>query len=96
MRDLSDHDGRNAQSNTLLKNEDKRDLLGEQHNVKAVEMEGSGIADATWTMGEGYTVVRAIVDYCDLKKGDCWHKYAALAAAAYTRALIESIPIPIA
>jgi nucleoside phosphorylase len=82
-----------ASSGTLLKHEEKRDQLAQEHNVKAVEMEGSGIADATWTRGEGYIVVRGVVDYCDLNKGDRWHKYAAVAAAAYTRALIESIPV---
>ena len=82
-----------ASSNTLLKNEGKRDMLAEQHGVRAVEMEGSGVADATWTQESGYLVVRGIVDYCDSNKGDHWHKYSAVAAAAYVRAVIESLAV---
>jgi nucleoside phosphorylase len=81
-----------ASSGTLLKNPEKRDALAKQHGVKAIEMEASGIADATWSRGEGYIAVRGIVDYADLEKGDRWHKYGAVAAAAYVRALIESMP----
>jgi nucleoside phosphorylase len=81
-----------ASANTLLKDPMKRDALREQFGVKAVEMEASGIADATWTHGVGYLVVRAICDYCDMKKNDVWQKYAAVAAAAYVRALLEAMP----
>lgn len=84
-----------ASANTLLKNPEHRDYLAKNFNVKAVEMEGSGVADAIW-MGDaaGYLVVRGICDYCDGKNGDVWQKYAAAAAAAYTRALIESMAAP--
>lgn len=81
-----------ASSNTLLKNAAKRDDLRDRFNVKAVEMEGSGIADATWDFRAGYLVVRGICDYCDRAKGDAWQEYAALAAAAYTRALLMNLP----
>ncbi|NEP00517.1 MAG: hypothetical protein F6K58_17935 [Symploca sp. SIO2E9] len=60
--------------------------------VKAVEMEASGIADASWNLDVGYLAVRGICDYCDSYKNDTWQPYAAAVAAAYTRALIESIP----
>jgi nucleoside phosphorylase/tetratricopeptide (TPR) repeat protein len=81
-----------ASANKLLKNPLKRDELRDRFRVKAVEMEGSGIADAAWQHEVGYLVVRGICDYCDIHKGDDWQVYAAAAAAAYTRALIESIP----
>lgn len=81
-----------ASSNILLKNKSERDALAKLFGVKGVEMEGSGIADAAWNRGEGYLVVRGVVDYCDKGKGDHWHRYAAVAAAAYVRALIESMP----
>jgi tetratricopeptide (TPR) repeat protein len=55
-------------------------------------MESSGIADATWNHEVGYLVVRGICDYCDSNKGDEWQEYAALVAAAYMRALLESMP----
>jgi nucleoside phosphorylase len=81
-----------ASANILLKDWAKRDALRTQFGVKAVEMEGSGIQEATWTQGIGYLVVRGICDYCDQNKNDHWHNYAAMAAAAYIRALLESIP----
>jgi len=68
------------------------DELREKFGVKAIEMEGSGIADATWTHDIGYLVVRGICNYCDSHKNDEWQQYAAVVAAAYTRALIESMP----
>jgi nucleoside phosphorylase len=55
-------------------------------------MEASGIADATWTRNHEYFVVCGICDYCDANKNDLWQPYAAMAAAAYVRALLESIP----
>lgn len=82
-----------AAANVLLKNASRRDALRDMFQVKAVEMEGSGIADATWEHECGYLVVRGICDYCDAHKGDDWQKYAALAAAAYTYALIASRPV---
>jgi nucleoside phosphorylase/tetratricopeptide (TPR) repeat protein len=81
-----------ASANMLLKDAAKRDALRSQFGARAVEMEGSGIADATWNQGVGYLVVRGICDYCDTGKNDLWQKYAALAAAAYVRALLESMP----
>ncbi len=81
-----------AAANTLLKNPQMRDSLGSTFGVKAVEMEGSGVADAAWLSGRaGYLVVRGICDYCDERKGNVWQGYAAVAAAAYARALIGSM-----
>jgi len=74
----------------------KRDDLRDRYKVKAVEMEGSGIADALWESGKGYLVVRGICDYCDNRtksdQTDTWKPYAAMAAAAYVRALVEMMP----
>ena len=80
-----------ASADRLLKNPIKRDELREKFKIKAVEMESSGIADATWNREVGYLAIRGICDYCDSNKGDDWQDYAAIIAAAYTRALIESI-----
>lgn len=80
-----------ASANLLLKNAKKRDELRDRFGVKAIEMEGSGVADATWNQEAGYLVVRGICDYCDARKNDDWQDYAAIVAAAYTRALIEMI-----
>jgi internalin A len=83
-----------ASANELLKDPAKRDSLREKFGVKAVEMEGSGIADATWNHDKGYLVVRGTCDYCDTHKNNLWQEYAAAVAAGYTRALIESIFAP--
>ena len=82
-----------ASADTLLKNAQHRDELQRQFRVKAVEMEGSGIADAAWSREVGYLVIRGICDYCDSYKNDTWQAYAAISAAAYTRALLESLPV---
>ena len=81
-----------ASANILQKDPNARDKLREKFKVKAIEMEASGIADATWNHEAGYLVVRGICDYCDSHKNDDWQQYAAVVAAAYTRALIESMP----
>ncbi|TMC21823.1 MAG: 5'-methylthioadenosine/S-adenosylhomocysteine nucleosidase [Chloroflexi bacterium] len=81
-----------ASSNTLLKDPVLRDELRVRYGVKAIEMEGAGVADATWDPKAGYLVVRGICDYCDANKNDKWHSYAAIVAAAYTRALLASLP----
>jgi hypothetical protein len=78
-------------ANNLLKNPIKRDQLRDEFGVKAIEMEGSGIADATWHEAVVYLVVRGICDYCDSKKSDDWQNHAAIVAAAYTRALLEGL-----
>ena len=80
-----------ASANELLKDPVKRDALRDKFGVRAVEMEGSGIADATWNHEKGYLVIRGICDYCDSHKNDAWQEYAAAVAAGYTRALLESI-----
>lgn len=76
----------------VLKNPILRDALRDQYGVKAIEMEGSGVADATWQLERSYLVVRGICDYCDTKKNDVWQEYAAGVAAAYTRGLLASMP----
>jgi nucleoside phosphorylase len=83
--------GKVASANSVLKDPRKRDELKKKENVFAIEMETSGVADATWEAEIGYYAVRGIVDYCDSYKNDDWHKYSALAAAAFTRAIIEKM-----
>ena len=53
-------------ANKLLKNAAHRDYLGSTFNVKAVEMELSGIADATWINDKaGYLAVRGLLVWAD-------------------------------
>ncbi len=82
-----------ASANIVLADPSMRDALRERHRVKAVEMEGSGIADAAWIgSGVGYLIVRGACDYCNSQKNKDWHPYAALIAAAFVHTLIEDCP----
>ncbi|MCP3460721.1 hypothetical protein [Bradyrhizobium sp. CCGUVB23] len=87
------HGGAIGTADTLLKNHTTRDQLRDQFNVRAVEMEASGLQNAAWAQGKDAFVVRGVCDYCDEQKNDVWQNYAALVAAAYARALIEEMPI---
>ncbi len=77
----------------LLKDAAHRDALRDGLRIRAFEMEGSGVADGTWQEGRAYVLVRGIADYGDSGKGDTWHTYAAGAAAAFARALIETFSV---
>ena len=79
-----------ASANKLLKNPVKRDFLRDNFGVKAVEMEGSGIADAAWNLEINFFIVRGTCDYCDQAKGDHWQNYAALIAACFTKVVLEN------
>lgn len=87
------HGGAIGTADTLLKYDVTRDDLRDRFKVRAVEMEASGLHNAAWLLGKDIFVVRGICDYCDEHKNDDWQNYAALAAAAYTRALVEEMPI---
>lgn len=80
-------------ADTLQKDPATRDQLRDRFGVRAIEMEASGLQNAAWHQGKDIFVVRGICDYCDHAKNDDWQKYAALAAAAYARAMIETMPI---
>ena len=86
-----------ASANVVQGDFRKRDQLRDDYKVKAVEMEGYGIADATWEFERaGYLVVRGICDYCDVRtkhlQTDAWKRHAAMVAAGYVYALIEAMP----
>lgn len=87
------HNGLIGSANTLLKDMKRRDLLRDNFGARAIEMEGSGIADGTWSHGAYYILIRGICDYCDNHKNNLWQGYAAVVAAAYARALLEILPL---
>jgi nucleoside phosphorylase len=78
--------------NALMKDPRRRDELRDRFGARALEMEGAGIADASWLAERNHIVVRGICDYADLHKADQWHQYAAAAAAGVVRALLERLP----
>jgi nucleoside phosphorylase len=80
-------------ANIVLADPKRRDALRDRMGIKAVEMEGSGVADASWVAGVGYIVVRGTCDYCNSTKNDDWHHYAALIAAAYARTLVSYLHV---
>jgi nucleoside phosphorylase len=80
-----------ASANVVQRSKTRADQLRKEHRVRAVEMEGSGVADATWQGEAGYLVVRGIVDFADGEKGDRWHGYGSFAAASVLRALLEQM-----
>ena len=69
----------------------RRNTLRDRFKVKAIEMESSGVAEACWIADVGYLIVRGTCDYCNTAKGENWHHYAALIAAAYTRSVVERL-----
>ncbi|MDM8516201.1 hypothetical protein QUF76_08395 [Desulfobacterales bacterium HSG16] len=85
------HYGAIGSADILLKNAELRDKIAKL-GIRAIEMEGSGIADASWDLKQGYMIIRGICDYCDDNKNDVWQGYAAVVAAGYARALLESVP----
>lgn len=79
-------------ANILVKDPLRRDRMRDKFKIRAFEMEGSGIADATWGLDAGYLAIRGVCDYCDSAKNDTWQNHAAVTAATYMRALLESLP----
>src|SRR5207248_3165089 len=82
-----------ASANSLQKNPRRRDFLRTRFHAMAVEMEGSGVAAACYQVDTPYFIVRGTCDYCNRDKNNDWHNYAAIAAAAYTKALVEAMPL---
>ncbi|CAI6093207.1 unnamed protein product [Clonostachys chloroleuca] len=75
-------------SGSLVKNESLRDEIAKQYEVLCFETEAAGMLDDFPCM-----VIRGISDYCDSRKNNDWHGYAAAVAAAYTRQLISHLPL---
>ena len=85
--------GNIGSANILLKHREYRDEIVSKFNIRAFEMEGSGISDATWQGEVGYLVVRGISDYGDTFKNDIWHEYAAAASASVTAAILRRLVV---
>ncbi len=81
-----------ASGNTVVADPARRNWVRDTFGARALEMEGSGVAEAARDLSVGYQVVRGTCDYGNQDKDDSWHKYAALIAAAYTAALLSEVP----
>lgn len=82
------HYGLIASGDQVMKHAATRDSLAHEHQFKCFEMEAAGLMDNVPCL-----VVRGISDYCDSHKNDDWHRYAALAAAAYAKDLLGSTAV---
>ncbi|MGN9912782.1 CATRA conflict system CASPASE/TPR repeat-associated protein [Phytohabitans sp. LJ34] len=86
------HEGRIGSANRSLRNAARRDALAREFDLRAIEMEGSGIGSSAFAGGRDWLVIRGISDYGDQRLGHLWRGYASAAAAAYTRALLRRCP----
>lgn len=80
------HYGLIASANTLMKDALTRDRLAAEKEVLCFEMEAAGLINTFPCL-----VVRGICDYSDSHKNKEWQGYAAMAAAAYAKALLQRI-----
>jgi nucleoside phosphorylase len=86
------HHGIVGSADRSLADEAVRDRLAARHQLVALEMEGAGIGRASHLNGLEWLVVRGVSDLAEADRDDSWHRYAALVAAAYTRALLGRCP----
>ena len=86
------HEGRIGSANRSLRNAARRDELAREFDLRAIEMEGSGIGSSAFASGRDWLVIRGISDYGDQRLGRLWRPYASAVAAAYTRALLRRCP----
>jgi nucleoside phosphorylase len=84
------HQGRIGSSDRSIRSIAARDELAARHDLRAIEMEGTGIGMASHASGRDWFVIRGISDYADARLGTAWRKYAAAAAAAYVRTLLAA------
>ncbi|KAK2804057.1 hypothetical protein FQN51_002588 [Onygenales sp. PD_10] len=81
------HFGSVASGNMVMKSGEDRDRISEQENIIAFDMEGAGVWDYLPCI-----VVKGVCDYADSHKSKQWQEYAAITAAACTRAILEQWP----
>jgi nucleoside phosphorylase len=90
------HRGLIASGDRSLRSARKRDEIAARYDVLAIEMEGKGIGNTGFYEGVEWFTVRGISDYGDLHVTPAWRNYAAMAAAAYVRALLAVTPAAVA
>lgn len=77
-----------ASADQVMKDAETRDSIAEELGVLCFEMEAAGIMDELPSL-----VIRGICDYCDSHKHKEWQPYATLAAAAYAKTLLSTVPV---
>jgi nucleoside phosphorylase len=81
------HYGLIASANQLMKDALVRDRLAAEMDVLCFEMEAAGLMNHFPCL-----IIRGICDYSDTHKNEEWQGHAAMAAAAYAKALLYRIP----
>ncbi|GMF97349.1 unnamed protein product [Aspergillus oryzae] len=82
------HYGLIASGDQVMKDAKTRDSIAQDLDILCFEMEAAGLMDELPSLA-----IRGICDYCDSHKNKQWQGYAALAAAAYAKALLLKVPI---
>ncbi|KAK5064647.1 hypothetical protein LTR84_000481 [Exophiala bonariae] len=78
------HFGRMACSNQVMKSGRHRDQIAQEEKVIGFEMESAGTGHVVPTI-----VIKSVCDYADSHKNKRWQDYAAVTAAACTKAVLE-------
>lgn len=73
-----------ASGNKVMKDAKTRDTIAQELDILCFEMEAAGLMDLLPCL-----VIRGICDYSDSHKYEEWQGYSALAAAAYTKELLN-------
>lgn len=73
-----------ASGDSVIKSARVRDAIAAEEHVIAFEMEGSGLWEKFPAL-----IIKGVCDYADSHKNKTWQKYAALAAAAGAKALLN-------
>jgi nucleoside phosphorylase len=79
------HVGAVGSADTVMKSGVHRDAVAKRERVIAFEMEGAGVYEEI----KSVVVIKAVCDYADSHKHKRWQKYAAMTAAACTRAFLQ-------
>ncbi|PLB41714.1 violaceus kinesin [Aspergillus candidus] len=82
------HYGLIASGDQVMKDATTRDSIAHDLDILCFEMEAAGLMDELPSLA-----IRGICDYCDSHKNKQWQGYAALAAAAYAKALLSGVPL---
>jgi nucleoside phosphorylase len=87
--------GKIAGGEKVVKDENLRHLLSEQHNIQAFDCDMDQVMDSIeGNRKDSFIIVRSIVDYVDGTTSKEWHPYAALCAASFAKTIICALPPP--
>ncbi|OQR78680.1 hypothetical protein BIW11_00263 [Tropilaelaps mercedesae] len=87
------HFGAVASGGMLAADDAQRQEFAAQHGILAFDSEFDSVVESVYgNRKDNYMVIRGIADYRDGTKRRDWQNYAALAAAAFMRAIVENLP----